>query len=87
MALLVAWAANTSLLASPPNEEPWLLAHRGMAQTFDLAGVENDTCTAERFAVFHDWTVDCRTNGKGVTGLAEQVPRSWTNASTASRRP
>lgn len=53
-ALVVAWAANTSLLASPPNEEPWLLAHRGMAQTFDLAGVENDTCKDERFAVFHD---------------------------------
>ncbi len=104
-ALVVAWAANMSLLASPPNEEPRLLAHRGMAQTFDLAGVENDTCAAERinepehrylentiasmraafdsgadiveldlqptkderFAVFHDWTVDCRTNGKGVT--------------------
>lgn len=104
-ALVVAWAANTSLLASPPNEDSRLLAHRGMGQTFDVAGVENDTCTAERihepehaylentvasmraafdagadvveldlqptkderFAVFHDWTVDCRTNGKGVT--------------------
>ncbi|MBM7791295.1 glycerophosphodiester phosphodiesterase family protein [Tenggerimyces flavus] len=103
--LVLAWVANTSLLASPPDEEPRLLAHRGMAQTFDLAGVENDTCTAERihppehpylentiasmraafdagadvveldlqptkderFAVFHDWTVDCRTNGNGVT--------------------
>lgn len=82
-----------------------LLAHRGLAQTFDLEGVQNDTCTASRihppehrylentiasmdaafragadiveldihpttdghFAVFHDWTLDCRTNGKGVT--------------------
>jgi glycerophosphoryl diester phosphodiesterase len=82
-----------------------LLAHRGVHQTFPKAGVENDTCTAERidppthdfientlpsmeaafadgadvveldvhltpdkkFAVLHDWTVDCRTEGKGVT--------------------
>ena len=82
-----------------------LLAHRGVHQTFPKAGVENDTCTAERinppthdfientlpsmeaafaagadvveldvhltpdktFAVMHDWTVDCRTEGKGVT--------------------
>ncbi|MCC3377780.1 glycerophosphodiester phosphodiesterase family protein, partial [Cohnella sp. REN36] len=80
-----------------------LLAHRGLAQTFSIEGVTNDTCTAERiykpehpyientipsmeaafragadivefdirptkdgqFAVFHDWTLDCRTNGKG----------------------
>jgi glycerophosphoryl diester phosphodiesterase len=84
---------------------PMLLAHRGLAQTFDLAGVTGDTCTATRiqapehpflentlpsmraafdagadivefdihpttdghFAVFHDWTVDCRTEGRGVT--------------------
>jgi glycerophosphoryl diester phosphodiesterase len=103
--LVVGWLANTSLLAGPPNDEPRLLAHRGMAQTFDLAGVESDTCTAQRieqpehqylentipsmraafdagadiveldlqptkdnrFAIFHDWTLDCRTNGKGVT--------------------
>jgi glycerophosphoryl diester phosphodiesterase len=82
-----------------------LLAHRGLAQTFDLEGVKPDTCTATRihppahdylentlasmaaafaagadmvefdvhpttdgqFAVFHDWTLDCRTDGKGVT--------------------
>jgi glycerophosphoryl diester phosphodiesterase len=82
-----------------------LLAHRGVHQTFSHAGLENDTCTAERintpthdfientlpameaafaagadvveldvhltpektFAVMHDWTVDCRTEGKGVT--------------------
>ena len=104
-ALAITWLANTSLLAGPPNEEPRLLAHRGLAQTFDLEGVGADTCTAERieppehqylentiasmraafaadadiveldlqptkdnrFAVFHDWTLDCRTNGKGVT--------------------
>lgn len=80
-----------------------LLAHRGLGQTFDLEGVENDTCTAERIhppehpylentlpsmraafdagadiveldihqtkdnrlAVFHDWTLDCRTEGTG----------------------
>ncbi|YBV94247.1 glycerophosphodiester phosphodiesterase (plasmid) [Phyllobacteriaceae bacterium JZ32] len=96
---------NTSLLASRPDKAPTLLAHRGIAQRFDTAGLQNDTCTAERilppaheflentipsmrasfdagadiveidvhpttdeqFAVFHDWTLDCRTDGTGVT--------------------
>lgn len=96
---------NTSYFAKPPGGEPLLLAHRGMAQTFSMEGIQNDTCTAERiyepehgylentiasieaafeagadivefdvhitkddqFAVFHDWTLDCRTNAKGVT--------------------
>jgi glycerophosphoryl diester phosphodiesterase len=96
---------NTSLLASLPSGKPILLAHRGIAQRFDTAGVTNDTCTAVRmlppthgylentiasmrasfevgadivefdvhpttdgqFAVFHDWTLDCRTDGAGVT--------------------
>lgn len=82
-----------------------LLAHRGVAQTFDPVGVTNETCTASRidppvhdllentlpslaaaiavgadvvevdihpttdgeFAVFHDWTLDCRSNGSGLT--------------------
>jgi glycerophosphoryl diester phosphodiesterase len=89
-----------------------LLAHRGVHQTFSHAGLQNDTCTAERitpprhdfientlpameaafaagaevveldvhltpektFAVMHDWTVDCRTEGTGVTeelGIAD----------------
>jgi glycerophosphoryl diester phosphodiesterase len=97
--------ANTNLLTAPRSGTPTLLAHRGMAQRFDSAGLQNDTCTATRifpprheflentiasmkaafdagadivefdvhpttdgqFAVFHDWTLDCRTNGKGVT--------------------
>jgi glycerophosphoryl diester phosphodiesterase len=88
-----------------PAGGPVLLAHRGLAQTFDLDGVTGDTCTATRihapahpylentlasmaaafragaaivefdihpttdghFAVFHDWTLDCRTDGTGVT--------------------
>jgi glycerophosphoryl diester phosphodiesterase len=96
---------NTNLFSSHPPGRPTLLAHRGLAQTFDVAGVQADTCTANRihppehpylentlasmaaafaagadmvefdihpttdgeFAVFHDWTVDCRTDGKGVT--------------------
>lgn len=103
--LLVAgalWANNTSRFTEPKGA-PLLLAHRGMGQTFDLEGVENDTCTAERIhvpehpylentlpsmraafnagadiveldvhqtsdnrlAVFHDWTLDCRTEGTG----------------------
>ena len=96
---------NTNLFSRAEPGRPALLAHRGLAQTFDLTGVENDTCTASRihppehpflentlasmeaafragadiveldihpttdgqFAVFHDWTLDCRTDGKGVT--------------------
>ncbi|MBI1340519.1 glycerophosphodiester phosphodiesterase [bacterium] len=102
--LAAIWVANASWWSDydPP---PTVLAHRGLAQTFTLDGVTNDTCTASRihepehgylentlpgiraafeagadivefdvhpttdgqFAVFHDWTLDCRTNGSGVT--------------------
>jgi glycerophosphoryl diester phosphodiesterase len=105
--LLVAfmYLNNTSFFMKVSNEEPFLLAHRGMAQTFPMEGIQGDTCTAEiiyepehpylentipsmeaafaagadiveldiqpttdgEFAVFHDWTLECRTNGKGVT--------------------
>ncbi|WP_400164012.1 glycerophosphodiester phosphodiesterase family protein [Brevibacillus sp. TJ4] len=96
---------NTSLLSTPPENGPLLLAHRGVAQTFSMEGITNETCTAEQmfppehpylentipsmeaafqagadiveldvhltkddqFAVFHDWTLDCRTDGSGVT--------------------
>lgn len=82
-----------------------LISHRGVHQTFNREGLDNETCTAERidvprhgllentlpsmeaafaagadiveldvhpttdgqFAVMHDWTVDCRTEGSGVT--------------------
>lgn len=96
---------NSSYLASPPADRPSLLAHRGLAQTFDRTGLTGETCTAARIhaptheflentiasmqaafdmgaavveldihpttdghlAVFHDWTLDCRTDGHGVT--------------------
>lgn len=95
---------NSSLLTKERSNAPLLLAHRGLAQTFPMEGIANDTCTAERiyepehsflentipsmeaaflagadlveldikptkdgkFAVFHDWTLDCRTNGTGM---------------------
>ena len=103
LAALLLWVGNTSVLS--PGSETRLLAHRGVHQTFDIASVGNDTCTAAiidpprhdylentipsmraafqagadvveldvhltpdgRFAVFHDWTLDCRTDGRGVT--------------------
>lgn len=108
LVLLIAfiYLNNTSFFAKPRNGEPLLLAHRGLAQTFAMEGIENDTCTAERiyepehpylentipsmeaafaagadiveldikptkdgqFAVFHDWTLDCRTNATGQAG-------------------
>jgi glycerophosphoryl diester phosphodiesterase len=104
LALLV-WSFNSSLIASAPEGDAKLMAHRGAHQTFGREDVENDTCTATlidppshdhlentiagmqaafaagadvveidlhltpdgKFAVFHDWTLDCRTDGKGVT--------------------
>jgi glycerophosphoryl diester phosphodiesterase len=39
---------NASWLAPPATAPPKLLAHRGLGQTFDLEGVDGDTCTAER---------------------------------------
>ncbi len=105
--LLFIWINNTSLFIANHDHDqaPKLLAHRGLAQTFPMEGIENDTCTAERiyepehpylentldsmkaafeagadmvemdvkltkdgqFAVFHDWTLDCRTNAQGKT--------------------
>ena len=98
---------NSSWLAGPEEgQRPFLLAHRGIAQTFDLAGVGADTCTATRIhppqtpflentvpsiaaafaagadaveldvqltrdgqlAVFHDTTLECRTDGTGTVG-------------------
>lgn len=103
--LLFVYLNNSSLFVNSGGEGPKLLAHRGLAQTFPMEGIENDTCTAERiyapehpylentipsmeaafqagadmvefdikptkdgqFAVFHDWTLDCRTDGHGTT--------------------
>lgn len=111
--LVVAIAAiyfwNASWLAPMPPGQVRLVAHRGLHQNFDLAGVGRDTCTATRirepivpeientlpameaafaagadvveldvhpttdgrFAVFHDWTLDCRTEGTGETRTHE----------------
>lgn len=107
LAVLVAaiYFWNASWLAPAGSGTVQLIAHRGMHQNFDLAGVKNDTCTATRirepivpeientlpamqaafaagadvveldvhpttdgkFAVFHDWTLECRTEGTGET--------------------
>ena len=103
-----AFAVTVSLInaswIAPRSQRPLILvAHRGLAQQFDRAGVGRDTCTATRIrppehdfientlrsmsnarhfgadaieldvhptsdgqmVVFHDWTLDCRTDGKG----------------------
>lgn len=95
---------NCSFLTKQRTGKPLLLAHRGLAQTFNIEGITNETNTAQRinkpeypylentipsmeaafqdgadkveldiqltkdgqFAVFHDWTLEYRTNGKGV---------------------
>lgn len=96
---------NNTAIFTTTDVKPRLLAHRGVAQTFNMEGVTSESCTAERihkpehnylentipsinaafragadiveldvhpttdgeFVVFHDWTLECRTNGKGVT--------------------
>ena len=94
---------NASWLAPAPKGAPKIIAHRGLYQLYDKAGVGRDTCTADRIyppyhdylentlpsilraqklgawmvevdiaptaddelVVFHDWTLDCRTDGTG----------------------
>jgi glycerophosphoryl diester phosphodiesterase len=96
---------NSSRLAARPQGEAFLIAHRGLGQTFHREGLTGETCTAERifppehpyientlpsieaafaygadmvefdvqpttdgeFVIFHDWTLDCRTDGTGET--------------------
>lgn len=103
VAFLALTVLNASWLAPEPKGSVKLIAHRGLHQLYDHAGVERDTCTADRIeppahdylentarsiaraaklgayvieidvaptvdggiAVFHDWTVDCRTDGSG----------------------
>lgn len=106
IAFLILTVTNASWLAPTPAGAPKLIAHRGISQLYDKAGVERDTCTADRIeepvhdylentvrsiqdavlvtgaqaveidiaptadgeiAVFHDWTLDCRTQGSGDT--------------------
>ncbi|AGZ41630.1 glycerophosphodiester phosphodiesterase family protein [Actinoplanes friuliensis] len=97
------FTANSSALWGDDDGRPLLLAHRGIAQTFPLDGVDNNTCTAarihppdhaylentlasmraafeagadmlefdvqvtadDRLVVFHDSTLECRTDGSG----------------------
>ena len=97
------WAYNTPLLRSASGQPPLLLAHRGLAQTFPIAGLRGDEDTSKRIyppehpylentlasmaaafdagadlveldvqrsadgrlAVFHDATLDYRTDGHG----------------------
>ncbi|MFJ7738339.1 glycerophosphodiester phosphodiesterase family protein [Lysinibacillus sp. NPDC097287] len=100
--VVMVWMNNTSLFYSKDTNYK-ILAHRGLAQTFDISKVEYDTNTAEiiyppehpylentipsmraafdhgadvveldikltkdhQLAVFHDFTLEYRTNGKG----------------------
>lgn len=96
---------NSSVFVKKGDDRPFLLAHRGLGQTFPIEGITGETNTARRiyppehpylentipsmeaafragadmvefdvqpttdgqFAVFHDWVLDYRTNGHGVT--------------------
>ena len=39
---------NSSIFAKDREGDPFLLAHRGIGQTFSMEGIQGDTCTAER---------------------------------------
>jgi glycerophosphoryl diester phosphodiesterase len=105
LVFLVLTFINASWLAPAPAGSVTLIAHRGVHQQFNHAGVDDKSCTATRIekpvhpflentiesvaaakrlsapviqvdvaptrdgkiVLFHDWTVDCRTNGKGET--------------------
>ncbi len=111
LAALALWAGNASMLAARDAGAPRLLSHRGVHQTYDHAGLQRDTCTADRaiaplsptientlpafaaafaagaeiveldvhpttdgrFAVFHDWRLECRTDGTGETRGADMA--------------
>jgi glycerophosphoryl diester phosphodiesterase len=97
------WLGNNSTLVDGEGDPFWV-AHRGLAQTFDVSKVQADTCTAQvihqpehsylentlasmraafdagadvvefdvkltrdgQLAVFHDATLECRTDGTGT---------------------
>jgi len=103
LAFLILTFVNASWLAPDPKGAPKIIAHRGVYQMYDRAGLERDTCTADRIykpyhrylentvpsvlraqklgawmveidiaptkdgelVVWHDWTLDCRTEGNG----------------------
>lgn len=46
--VLFIYGNNSSLLTRGSDGKPLLLAHRGVAQTFAMEGIGNDTCTARR---------------------------------------
>jgi len=111
LVLLILTFTNASWFAAEPKGAPKLIAHRGLAQDFDRAGVERDTCTATlieqpfhsylentkdgvlragelgtwmvevdiaptkdgEIVLFHDWTLDCRTDGSGPVREATLV--------------
>ncbi|HEX2843210.1 glycerophosphodiester phosphodiesterase family protein [Hyphomicrobium sp.] len=55
-----------------PPEHPYLentiaSMHAAFAAGADIVEFDVHPTTDGKFAVFHDWTIDCRTNGKGVT--------------------
>ncbi|MFB5661160.1 glycerophosphodiester phosphodiesterase family protein [Alteribacillus sp. HJP-4] len=46
--IIFIYVNNSSFFAEERNEDPLLLAHRGLGQPFSMENIESDTCTAER---------------------------------------
>ncbi|WP_244271816.1 glycerophosphodiester phosphodiesterase family protein [Pseudovibrio denitrificans] len=46
----------------------------------DIVELDIHPTTDNKLAVFHDWTVDCRTNGSGITRIIpSQSSKPWTS--------
>jgi glycerophosphoryl diester phosphodiesterase len=61
----------TATLMDPPTHSYLENSIASMAESFrlgaDIAEIDIHPTTDGQFAVFHDWTLDCRTDGHGVT--------------------
>lgn len=61
----------TAVLIDPPRHDHLENTLDGMQAAFaagaDVVEIDVHLTPDKRFAVFHDWTLDCRTDGKGVT--------------------
>ena len=65
---------NTSLFTSFNASKPLLLAHRGLAQTFDMAGITNDTDTSKRiFPPEHQYLENTRASMEAAFNLGADI--------------
>ena len=84
VAALYFW--NASWRVAMPAGEMQLIAHRGVHQTFDREGLQNDTCTAERIAPRACGRSDSARGGLPVTSSNTRSPCAIACSSPRSSR-